>query len=169
MVKEMIGKIGRMGLIGLMGLMGLVGCRGLKHTVEVPVVHDSTYVNHTEFVYKTDTIINNTETVIREANKGDSALLAKLGLQMNDYKHTILVLQKELEQRISELTGMTADSSYYHNDTPVPITNTEYVEVEKELTRWQKILMWMGRVGLIGLVGLIGWKTRRIWLRWVRR
>ena len=50
----------KIGLVGLMGLMGLCGCRDWRTiTVEKPVyIHDTTNVTHTEYLFRTDTLIN---------------------------------------------------------------------------------------------------------------
>lgn len=130
-------------------LFGFTSCRTVRVIEQVPVeVHDTTYITHTEFVVKTDTLINNTETIVRVANAGDSALLAKLGLQLKDNERTILVLRNELSQMIKQIELSKYDSTYMHNDTPVTVSKTETVEVEKPLRWWQKGLMWAGAIGI---------------------
>jgi hypothetical protein len=92
----------------------------------------------------------------------DSAVLeelASMGLKLDNSKEVILVLQKELERRISELETRKSDSSYQSNETPVPITNTEYVEVDKPLSWLQKTLIYMG-IAALGLVVL--WVALRV-------
>lgn len=139
----------------LVCLLCLTGCKTVKVIEQVPVeVHDTTYVNRTEYVYKTDTLINNTETIIREANEGDSLLLAQMGIQLKDNERTILVLRNQLLQKTQQLEQITSDSAYHHNDTPVTITNTEVKEVEKPLGWWQKLFLW---TGVIALVAGVGW------------
>lgn len=145
--------------MGLIGLMGVVGCKTVKVIEQVPVyIHDTTHVKHTEYIFRTDTLINNTETIIREANAGDSALLARLGLQLKDNERTILVLRNELLEKIQQLDHGQQDSAYQYNERPITVAHTEIKEVEKPLRWWQNGLMWMGVVGLIGLMGVVGWK-----------
>lgn len=156
-------------MAALMGLMA-TGCRTAKTvTVEVPVpVHDTTREVRTEYIFQRDTIINNTETIVREANKGDSALLAKLGLQLDKNNRTILVLRNELEQTRNELTNLKSDTSYCHKETPVVVTKTETVEVEKKLRWWQKWLIWTGAIAWIGAIGFVLWKTKDKWTEWIK-
>lgn len=154
--------IGRIGIMGVLCVL-LVGCVGPKKIVEVPVyVHDTTYVSHTDSVKTVDSVIVDRETIIREA---DSATLAEYGLMMKEGERAILVLRRELERQKNIASSKTIDTVSKYIEVPVPVT--EYVMVEKELTKWQKILMWIGRIGLMGFVGLIGyvgWK-RGWWKR----
>ena len=131
--------------MGLAILM-MIGCKGTREIVrEVPVyVHDTTHEKHTEYVFQRDTVINNTETIVREANRGDSALLAQLGLQLRDNEKTILVLRNELMERIQMMEQSKSDSTVHNSETPATITETEYVEVEKKLRWWQKVFMVLG-------------------------
>jgi hypothetical protein len=156
-------------MAALMGLMA-TGCRTAKTvTVEVPVlVHDTTREVRTEYIFQRDTIINNTETIVREANKGDSALLAKLGLWLDKNNRTILVLHNELEQTRSELTNLKSDSSYNHKETPVPIKETVEVEVEKKLQCWQIWLILTGAIVWLGALGFVLWKTKDKWTEWIK-
>lgn len=130
-----------------------VSCRSARTIVkEVPVeIHDTTYETHTEYVYKTDTLINNIETIVREANAGDSILLSKLGVQLSDKERTILVLRNELERTKSESENGKIDTVIKYVERGIPLNDTEYIEVEKPLTWWQKTLMWLG-VGFILVV-----------------
>lgn len=154
-------KIGLVGLMGLMGLMGLCGCRDWRTiTVEKPVyIHDTTNVTHTEYLFRTDTLINNTETIIREANEGDSALLAKLGIQLKENEKTILVLRSELLEKIQQIEQGRQDSTYQYNERPITVTRTETVEVEKPLKWWKKTFMW---IGVIGLAASVVWVLRKL-------
>lgn len=129
-----------------------VGCKSVKETIEVPVyLHDTTRETHTEFVHITDTVVNNIETIIREANAGDSILLSQLGIQLKDNEHTILVLRNELLEKSHLFEQSQSDSSHHSIDTPVPIKETKYVEVEKTLKWWQKTLMWFG-IGFLAVI-----------------
>lgn len=160
-----MGSLGRLSVIGILGVMLVAGCVGPKGIVhEVPVyVHDTTYVNHMDSVKTVDSIIVERETIVREA---DSAMLAEYGLKLKDGERTILVLRKELERQKNLAASKTTDTVYKTVEKPVPVT--KYVTVERELTGWQKFLMWVGRLGLLGLLGLLGvlgWK----WGWWKRR
>ena len=140
------------------------GCKTVKETIEVPVfLRDTIEKVRIDTVSRVDTVINNTETIIREANESDSLMLAQLGLQIKDNEKIILVLRKELEQKISELYHLQKDSTYNHNETPVPVHDTQYVEVEKPLGWWQKLFLWTGVVCFGVLIGYGMWKTKNWW------
>ena len=150
-----MGKMGRLGLIGILGVMLVVGCVGPKGIVhEVPVyVHDTTYMYHTDSVKLVDSIVVERETIVREA---DNALLAEYGLKLKENERAFLVLRKELERQKNLAASKTTDTVYKTVEKPVPVT--KYVTVEKELTKWQEFLMWVGRLGLLGILGVLGWK-----------
>lgn len=139
------------------------GCHNWRTiTIEKPVpIHDTTKVTSIEYVYKTDTLINNIETIVREANAGDSLLLAQLGLQLSDNERTILVLRNELERTKSESENSKVDTLIQYVERGVPLKETEYVNVEKPLKWWQKTLMWLGVGFIIVVVGsfLFMWLT----------
>lgn len=153
-----MGKMGRLGLIGILGVMLVAGCVGPKGIVhEVPVyVHDTTYVNHIDSVNTVDSIVVERETIVREA---DSALLAEYGLKRKEGERTILLLRRELQRQKNLATSKTTDTVYKTVEKPVPVT--KYVKVERELTWWQKFLMWVGKIGILGglgILGVLGWK-----------
>jgi hypothetical protein len=129
---------------------------------EVPVyLRDTTTVYKTDSVRTTDTIIHETNTVVREA---DSATLATLGIQLKDNERAILILKTELLQKIRELEAIKSDSTYHHDETPVP--TTEIKEVEKELTAWQKFVFRAGGLFIallaVAAIGAIGYAIYRI-------
>lgn len=151
-----LGKVGGLGLIGILGVMLVAGCGGARGIVHEVPVHDTTYVNHIDSVMTVDSIVVERETIVREA---DSALLAEYGLKLKEGERTILVLRKELERQKNIATSKTTDTVYKTVEKPVPVM--KYVEVERELTWWQKFLMWVGRLGIlggIGILGVLGWK-----------
>jgi hypothetical protein len=72
-------------------------CKSVQYIPVERVVTE--YINRTDTVNKTDTLISEKETIIREA---DSSLIAKLGLQLKENERAILVLQRQLEKQISK-------------------------------------------------------------------
>jgi hypothetical protein len=102
----------------LMCLMALlVSCR----TQYVPVETVRTeYINRTDTVHKTDTVTNERETVIREVNKGDSALLAKYGIQIKDNERMLLFLQRELDKERSKEREVQHDTVVANDTIRVP-------------------------------------------------
>ena len=102
----------------LMCLMALlVSCR----TQYVPVETVRTeYVNRTDTVHRTDTVTNEKETVIREVNNGDSALLAKYGIQIKDNERMLLFLQWEIDKERSKEREVQHDTTIVRDTIQVP-------------------------------------------------
>ena len=146
--------VAKMTLLLLMAAFFATACTTPREIIrEVPVyLRDTTTVYKTDSVRTTDTIIHETNTVVREA---DSATLATLGIQLKDNERAILILKTELLQKIREMEAIKSDSTYHHDETPVTIHDTEIKEVEKELTGWQKFLQRAGLTSLILLAGAV--------------
>ena len=132
----------------LMCLMSLlISCR----TQYVPVETVRTeYINRTDTVQKIDTVTNEKETVIREVNKGDSALLAQYGIQMRDNERMLLFLQKELDRERSREREVQHDTTIVNDTIRVPYP------VEKQVSGLEKygdrLLLLLMAVVLIGLI-----------------
>ena len=95
----------------------LVSCR----TQYVPVETVRTeYINRTDTVHKTDTVTNERETVIREVNKGDSAILSKYGIQIKDNERMLLFLQRELAKESSREREVQHDTTIVRDTIQVP-------------------------------------------------
>ena len=139
----------------MVALVATIGsCKTIKVVEQVPVpVHDTVRLVQKDIQVQVDSVIVERETIVKEA---DSATLAALGVQLKDNERALLVLQRELRDKIMQLKEQKADTVVQKIEVPVPLIKTEYVE--KSLTGWQKFLMWVGRIGLIGLLGYMGWK-----------
>lgn len=120
---------------------------------------------HTEYVAKTDTVHHHDsthsekETIIREVNKGDSALLAKYGIQLRDNERMILFLQRELESAHELILEHSHDSVAKGDSIPIPYP------VTAELSAWQKVKVTYGGyamgVVLLVAVGAVLWLRRK--------
>lgn len=107
-------------------LLSMTSCRSVRY---VPVESVRTeYINHTDTIRETDSIIHEKETIIREA---DSTLLAKLGLKLKENERAILVLKRELEKQKREVSEHKTDTVIMRDSIPIPYP------VEKELTWYQ--------------------------------
>lgn len=132
----------------LMCLMALlVSCK----TKYVPVETVRTeYINRTDTVHKTDTVMNERETVIREVNNGDSALLAKYGIQIKDNERMLLFLQRELDKERSKERDVQHDTTIVRDTIQVPYP------VEKKQSAvdkfGDKLMLLMMLVLLLGFV-----------------
>lgn len=110
----------------IIAVVTVSSCRTIRF---VPVDQVRTEYRHIrDTVREIDSIFHEKETVIREA---DSALLAKLGLKLQENERAILVLRRELEKRLREATYNSTDTFIVRDTIPVPYP------VEKELTWWQ--------------------------------
>lgn len=133
-------------------VFGLVGCK----TVYVPVESVHEYVHHqTDTIEKTDTVTNTKETIIREASKADSALLAQYGIRLKDNERLLLFLQKELEQEKSK-------EIEHHTDTVIKVDSVQVpYPVEKKVPFWEKVKT--GSVGFVSAIILGGGVA--LWIR----
>ena len=125
----------------------LVSCR----TQYVPVETVRTeYINRTDTVHKTDTVTNEKETIIREVNNGDSALLAKYGIIVKNNERMMLLLQRELAKERSKEREVQHDTTIVRDTIQVPYP------VEKKQSAvdkfWDKIMLLMMLVLLLGFV-----------------
>ena len=114
----------------------LAGCKTVKQTVEVPVyVHDTAYVvkevHDSTYIDRWHTIYQKDDTVYMH----DSIYVTHWKIKM--------------------------DTIFSSTEIPIPITNTETVEVEKPLSWWEKTFIWIGVISLICAVGLLIWRMRR--------
>ena len=69
----------------------LMGCRSIQYvpveTVRTEIVH------HHDTIKQTDSVKTEKETVIREARPEDSAMIAKLGIKLQDNERLLILLQ----------------------------------------------------------------------------
>ena len=140
----------------------VTSCNHFKQIVEKPVyIHDTTFRYIRDSVKVTDSIFTDRETIIREA---DRATLAEFGIKLKDNEKAILLLQRELVERIREIEKMRSDSTEHSKETPVEVTTKEIKEVEKPLKWYQKTLIGAGAIALLALLGFIVIKVRKaIW------
>lgn len=121
-------------------ILMLFGCTTVKY---VPVETVKTeYVTSVDTLIERDTISTEKEVIVREAFSSDSALLAKVGLQLDESKKYILVLKRELERQSHEKAESKTDTVIQIKEVQVPYK----VEVEKRLSLWQKIKIKFGGI-----------------------
>ncbi len=154
-------------LIVLAILSSIVGCSTPK-TVYVPLpVTDSISESHHDRTTERDSVIKEKTVIVQVADSGLLAQLAAMGLQVDESKQYIMVLQKELERKISELSSSKSDTAIRYKEVPVPYPVEKLVE--KPLTKWQKFQMkgfwWLS----VGLIGYVLFRTRKVWLKWLKR
>lgn len=149
-------KVGLAILLGVGLCVLLSGCK--TQYVPVETVHHE-YHHTSDTIRERDSIFNEKETIIRETNSGDSALLAKLGIQLSEGQKAILILQKELERLKSDKQEAVHDTIIKNDTIQVPYP------VEKKLGFWEKAKLasvgFSASVILIAAIGLIIWIRRR--------
>lgn len=150
--------------IAILAVATLVACQTPKVvTVEKPVyIYDTILSNHEGYEHEKDSVIIEKTTTVQVADSAVMARLAEMGLLLDNRNQYILVMQHELERRISELASSQSDSSYVSTMTPVEIKTTEYVEVEKKLSFVQKMMI---RLGWILSVIIVLFIIYKVWLK----
>lgn len=138
----------------LVATLLFVGCK--TQYVPVETVHEYVH-HHTDTVHRTDTVTNTKETVIREATKADSALLAQYGIQLRDNERMLLFLQRELEKEKSKEVEHATDTVIKVDSIQVPYP------VEKKLGAWEQVKI--GSVGFVAALGIGGIVGAALWIR----
>lgn len=144
-------------LVGvILTLLFMASCQSVRY---VPVESVRTeYINRTDTVRETDSIIHEKETIIREA---DSTTLSKLGLQLKEKERALLVIQRELERQKSARQEHRTDTIIVRDSVNVPVL------VEKELTWYQETcITWFPWILFAAIVFLIF--ILKPW-RWLKR
>lgn len=144
-------------LVGtILALLFMASCQSVRY---VPVERVRTkYINRTDTVTKTDSIIHEKETIIRMA---DSTTLSKLGLQLKENEKAILILRRELERQKSAHQEHRTDTIVVRDSVDVPVL------VEKKLTWYQgTCITWFPWTLFAAIVFLI--LILKPW-RWLKR
>lgn len=63
--------------------------------------------------------------------------------------------------RTKYVERMRVDTVYRAHVDSVPMPYEVVKEVERRLSWWQRLRIWLGSAVLLGLVALVGWKLRR--------
>lgn len=128
-------------------LFCLFGCSS-PEAITVEKVR-SEYVNKTDTVTKSDTVLVDNSTVIREVRPEDSLLLAQYGIRLREGERMLLFLQKQLEQEKSRSREVVHDTTLVRDTIP------QIVPVEKELTWWQRQKIEFGELAMVIMAGLL--------------
>lgn len=114
----------------------LTGCKGLKHTVEVPVyIHDTSYVARE---VHDSTYIDRWHTV---QQKGDTIFVTD---EVTKFKYVTKI-----------------DTAYKYIEVPVVVTKKETVEVKKPLSWWQQFLIYYGALWLLSMLIVLIYKIAK--------
>ena len=129
-------------LVFLIAISLLASCRQVEYVTVEKVRTDTTYITK----WQKDSVWLHDSIHVKE--KGDTVLVEKW--------HTKYV------------ESIKHDTTYIatHDTIPQPYPIETVKLVEKELSWWQRLRMWIGNVGLIALLavgGYYGWKIWRVY------
>lgn len=127
--------------------------------VKVPEVHDVHHY-HTDSIYERDSIFTDRQTTIMQL---DSAQMAQYGIRLSNAERAWLVLTKELEYRLRQLAEQQRDSIHRRDSIPVPYPVEK--KVPAELSWWQQLQLWLGRLVLVLLNVVAITFIIRLWIR----
>jgi len=113
-----------------------------------------------------------TRAVVIETTRTDTCYISKHqrdSIWLHDSIHvtekqsgdTVYLLSERWHTKYIETT--THDTTYIatHDTIPQPYPVPEYVE--KQLSWWQQVLIWLGTVALIIIIAYIGWQAFKLW------
>ena len=128
-------------VVGVIIAACLSSCKSVQY---VPVETIRTEVkHHHDTVRIQDSIKNDVQTVIREADTSEiERLNTEYGFKLDKAQKTILILRKELERQSHSQQETKSDAAIVEKEVQVPYP------VEKKLTRWQQIKMDAGGVAI---------------------
>ena len=132
----------------------IFGCS--PKVITVPEYHYERH-NTTDTIMMRDSVLRERNTIIREA---DSAMLADLGIRLQQGERAILVLRKVLERALNQQREVV-------HDTVVKVDSIRVAyPVEKQLTKWQQfkldVASWLFAI-IVALV--IAW----LWSKYKRK
>ena len=123
----------------LMLLAWLTSCTTTKYVEVEKVRIDTTYITK----WQKDSVWLHDSIHIKE--RGDTVMIERWHTQWRD------------RLRVDTIYQAT------HDTIPQPYPIETIKMVEKELSWWQKLRLWIGNVGLMALLGFVGWFGVRLW------
>lgn len=148
------------GLIGILSIMValwfLCSCTTTRY-VTVPEVHEQHHW-HTDSVHKTDSVIHEKQTTIREL---DSAAMAQYGIQIRQNEKAWLVMSNELRREIERLEAMCADRDTVRDSIPKPYPVEVIKEVPAQKTLMERAVFFAGLISIMILILIIVSKIKK--------
>lgn len=147
-------------LIGILSIMValwfLCSCTTTRY-VTVPEVHEQHHW-HTDSVHKTDSVIHEKQTTIREL---DSAAMAQYGIQIRQNEKAWLVMSNELRREIERLEAMCADRDTVRDSIPKPYPVEVIKEVPRQKTLMERAVFFAGLISIMILILIIVSKIKK--------
>lgn len=122
----------------------LFSCKSIQY-VPVETVRTE-YKTKTDTVKVSDTIRTEKETILREAMPEDSAMIAKLGIRLQDNERLLILLRNQFTEANSKQYESHTDTVIKKDSVQVPYP------VERKLTKWQQLKVDWGGWALLGIV-----------------
>lgn len=119
----------------------LTNCTSTKYVEVEKVRVDTTYITK----WQKDSVWLHDSTFIKE--KGDTVMIERWHTKWRD------------RLRVDTIYQAT------HDTIPQPYPVEVVKEVEKELSWWQRLRLWIGNIGLIAILGVIGYYGMKLWRR----
>ena len=123
----------------LMLLAWLTSCTTTKYVEVEKVRIDTTYITK----WQKDSVWLHDSIHIKE--RGDTVMIERWHTQWRD------------RLRVDTIYQAT------HDTIPQPYPIETIKMVEKELSWWQKLRLWIGNIGLVVILGFVGWFGVRLW------
>jgi hypothetical protein len=126
-------------LVFLMLLAWLTSCTTTKYVEVERIRTDTTYITK----WQKDSVWLHDSIHIRE--RDDTVMIERWHTQWRD------------RLRVDTIYQVT------HDTIPQPYPIETVKVVEKELSWWQRLRLWIGNIGLLAILGVIGYYGVRIW------
>lgn len=129
-------------MVTLFVLALLASCRQVEYVTVEKVRTDTTYITK----WQNDSVWLHDSIHIKE--RGDTVMIERWHTQWRD------------RLRVDTIYRET------HDTIPQPYPVETIKMVEKELSWWQRLRLWIGNIGLLGILGVIGYygvKLRRVY------
>ena len=133
----------------------LFGCKTRRIVQEVPIeIHDTTY--RSVIQTRIDTLRKMDSVSIIDTMWIDTSTIATLGMPVLHHNRTTSALSSQ--GKVSNTNRI--DTLLQVKEIPKIEKQKEYIEVEKPLYWWQKVLMWIGGISLVILFAIFIYKLK---------
>ena len=123
----------------LIAISLLASCRQVEYVTVEKVRIDTTYITK----WQRDSIWLHDSIHVKE--NGDTVMIERWHTQWRD------------RLRVDTIYQAT------HDTIPQPYPIETIKMVEKELSWWQRLRLWIGNIGLLAILGFVGWFGVRLW------
>ena len=123
----------------LIAISLLASCRQVEYVTGEKVRTDTTYITK----WQRDSIWLHDSIHVKE--KGDTVMIERWHTQWRDHLRVDTIYQAT------------------HDTIPQPYPIETIKMVEKELSWWQRLRLWVGNIGMVVILGVIGYYGVKLW------